>query len=98
MTSRGVCLPALQSGAGERTRSGQDTAEGGLALSRPGEGHRTPFPVIWSVDTHLRAVLVGWGRDILRGHHRQSGGWGGMLHHGIDSHRGSVAGERGPHR
>lgn len=32
--------------------------------------------------THLWAVLVGWGRDTLRGHHGQSGGWGGMLHPG----------------
>lgn len=45
--------------------------------------------------THLGAVLVGWGRDILRGHHCQSWGWGGMLHHGIDSHGGSVVRRKG---
>lgn len=83
----------------EAPRLGRGRAEGGLALPcAPGRppGPPTPNPRRLSV-THLWAVLVGWGRDILRGHHRQSGGWGGMLHRGMDSHGGPVAGERGPH-
>lgn len=95
--SRGVLTGSPEAGEEPREWPGYSW---GRPRSVPPPRRRPPHPhpVIWSVDTHLRAVLVGWGRDILRGHHRQSGGWGGMLHHGIDSHRGSVAGERGPHR
>lgn len=56
---------------------------------------RLPYLPTLPWHTHLGAVLVGWGRDILRGHHCQSWGWGGMLHHGIDSHGGSVGRREG---